>query len=186
MYSLSSPSPIWTTFDTLRSLFVTYRRSRFLLSSSLLSNTRFAMYSSLPVPFGSNATVAMRLALPTSVELLHRNVDISLPLPSLSLAAPSYVVWNSLDSTPDTTSSWFWNSGTHPSVPYGLLRSVVSSFMPVTSSVGRPKPSFAAVVVSAAAACGSTICGSRPASILHINSKLQIRFFIFLPPCLMK
>ena len=178
MYSLSFPSPIWTTSDTLRSLFVTYRRSR----AELLSNTRFAMYSSLPVPFGSNATVAIRSALPTSVELLHRNVDILLPLP---LAAPSYVVWNSSESTPATTSSWFWNSGTHPSVPYGLFRSVSLSVMPVFSSVGRPKPSVAAAV-SAAAACGSTICGSRPASILHISSKLQIRFFIFLPPCLMK
>ena len=182
MYSVSSSSPIWTTFDTLRSLFVTYRRSRFSLSLSLLSKTRFAMYSSLPVPFGSNATVAIRLALPTSVELLHRNVDICPPLP---LAAPSYVVWNSSESTPATTSSWFWNSGTHPSVPYGLLRSD-SSFVMSFSSVGRPKPSLCAAVVSAAAAFGSTICGSIPASILHINSKLQIRFFIFLPPCLMK
>ena len=86
------------------------------------------MYSSLPVPFGSNATVAIRSALPTSVELLHRNVDICPPLP---LTAPSYVVWNSSESTPATTSSWFWNSGTHPSVPYGLLRSVALSVMPV-------------------------------------------------------
>ena len=182
MYSLSPPQTSLTS-DTLRSLLVTYSLSRF----APLSNTRLAMYSSLPVPFGSNATVAIRSALPTSVELLHRNVDICPPLP---LTAPSYVVWNSSESTPATTSSWFWNSGTHPSVPYGLLRSVAVSFMPVFSSVGRPKPSFATAVsaaaVSAAAACGSTICGSRPASILHISSKLQIRFFIFLPPCLMK
>ena len=132
---------------------------------------------SLPVPFGSNATVAIRSALPTLVELLHRNVDISTALcrwlrPRMSSELIRvHAGYNQLvvleQRNPSQRAVWV--------IPQCVLVCYARFFLPWADQ-SRLSLLLQYLLPLPAAAM---ICGSRPASIPHISSKLQICFSSF-------